>query len=240
MSPDAMKVNLREFSEEGKVLEFHNPMLHSPSNSSLGPGKKVLNAVWLEDSARRVDEKAAREDLQKERSSFRPKGVIDPTLTGNRNMDATFVLRKVDEMYVIDGELDAPVFLLCSRCASSFQLDCHSKFSGLFSKDLAMVSSRPDSRTEGRMGAHQETDGFDSETDVEVVHLRSDSIDLGDMVTEQLQLRVPIKPLCREDCKGLCGNCGADLNEGRCACDRITTESPFSVLENLKIKGRKQ
>jgi uncharacterized protein len=44
--------------------------------------------------------------------------------------------------------------------------------------------------------------------------------------------------LCEEDCKGLCPTCGADLNEGPCACDSsddIDPDNPFAVLRNLKF-----
>ena len=48
----------------------------------------------------------------------------------------------------------------------------------------------------------------------------------------------PFVILCKEDCKGLCPTCGADLNEGPCACDSsddIDPDNPFAVLKNLKF-----
>jgi uncharacterized protein len=47
---------------------------------------------------------------------------------------------------------------------------------------------------------------------------RAAEIDLGDAVREALILAIPEFPLCREDCRGLCPRCGADLNQGACRC----------------------
>jgi uncharacterized protein len=45
-----------------------------------------------------------------------------------------------------------------------------------------------------------------------------DAIDLGPLVRDSVVLELPMAPLCREDCAGLCAQCGANLNEGRCGC----------------------
>ncbi|MBI4424730.1 MAG: DUF177 domain-containing protein [Elusimicrobia bacterium] len=48
----------------------------------------------------------------------------------------------------------------------------------------------------------------------------TDTIDLGEEVRQALVLSLPERSLCREDCKGLCAGCGANLNQGPCACAR--------------------
>lgn len=70
--------------------------------------------------------------------------------------------------------------------------------------------------------------------DLDITYLSEDTIDLKAVLTEQLQLQVPFQPLCREDCKGICFNCGADLNVGRCACAKVTKANPFAALKELK------
>lgn len=56
------------------------------------------------------------------------------------------------------------------------------------------------------------------EEDLGVVNLVEPLLDTRPIVIEQLHLGIPMKPLCREDCKGLCGECGGDLNDGPCGC----------------------
>lgn len=61
-------------------------------------------------------------------------------------------------------------------------------------------------------------------------------LDLGPMVREQLILAVPISPRCREDCKGLCPECGQDRNERDCGhTGRPAEASPFAALKDLKL-----
>lgn len=47
-----------------------------------------------------------------------------------------------------------------------------------------------------------------------------DVIDLSDNIREEIMLDYPMKPVCKEDCKGLCHICGQNLNEKECGCDR--------------------
>jgi uncharacterized protein len=54
--------------------------------------------------------------------------------------------------------------------------------------------------------------------DDEAYPLEGEQIDLGPMVRDAVVLELPLAPLCSEDCKGLCGQCGEDLNEGDCGC----------------------
>jgi uncharacterized protein len=78
-------------------------------------------------------------------------------------------------------------------------------------------------------------DTVDTAKDLDITYLSQDFIDLADVLTEQLRLQVPFQPLCKDSCKGMCANCGADLNVGRCACQKLVKNSPFSVLKDLKL-----
>jgi uncharacterized protein len=52
----------------------------------------------------------------------------------------------------------------------------------------------------------------------EMYPIEDDTIDLGPLVRDAIVLELPMAPLCREDCRGLCPQCGADRNEGECGC----------------------
>lgn len=54
--------------------------------------------------------------------------------------------------------------------------------------------------------------------DLEFAYYEGSSFNLGDLIREQVILAIPMQPLCNEDCKGLCQNCGKNLNEGDCGC----------------------
>ena len=56
------------------------------------------------------------------------------------------------------------------------------------------------------------------EDDLTTAFYENDEIDLGQLMQEQFYLALPMKPLCRDDCKGLCPECGTNLNRGTCDC----------------------
>jgi uncharacterized protein len=68
---------------------------------------------------------------------------------------------------------------------------------------------------------------------------RGPEIHLDRFVGEILTLAVPVQPLCREDCRGLCPRCGIDRNAASCACAEERPASPFAVLAALRDAERK-
>ena len=82
------------------------------------------------------------------------------------------------------------------------------------------------------------SEGFDPET-VDEEGYSGKEIDLQPAVREQILLSVPPPPLCREDCKGLCPQCGKDLNEGECGCDRTVLDPRWAALKGIQLKKEK-
>jgi uncharacterized protein len=74
--------------------------------------------------------------------------------------------------------------------------------------------------------------------DVNVVYLppETDKINLSNEMKDYSILAIPMKKLCKEDCKGLCPRCGKDLNEGNCNCSFDETDSRWLPLQDLKNK----
>jgi uncharacterized protein len=142
-------------------------------------------------------------------------GASSETLN-NRPTHLGFRIRMIDEIIMVDGNFDTQVELICSRCAVRFYQPCRAEYNELLSNDPKVIG--------------------EDKPAVNVTPLTKDFIDLREILTEQLQLQVPLRPLCSESCKGICPNCGADLNTGRCACSKILKESPFSVLKDFKLK----
>lgn len=75
-----------------------------------------------------------------------------------------------------------------------------------------------------------------SETEEDEVFIIQDdeTIDIEPMIFQNLVLSVPMKPLCSDDCKGICPKCGADLNEASCECAKEDFDERFNVLKKLK------
>jgi len=65
--------------------------------------------------------------------------------------------------------------------------------------------------------------------------LSGDELDLTELVRQLIAMNLPLRPLCRDDCPGLCLRCGKDLNEGPCECSKPEPDSRWAALKNLKF-----
>lgn len=72
------------------------------------------------------------------------------------------------------------------------------------------------------------------ERDLGVLYVTNEEMDTGPLLHEQLQLNIPMKPLCRPDCAGLCPVCGADLNLGPCGCREKPADPRWAALASLR------
>ena len=72
------------------------------------------------------------------------------------------------------------------------------------------------------------------EDDLATAFYENERIDLGHLIMEQFQLAVPMKPLCTDECRGLCPQCGTNLNTGTCDCSRTWEDPRLAALKNLK------
>ena len=66
--------------------------------------------------------------------------------------------------------------------------------------------------------------------------VRGLDLDISEALREQLLLRIPEYPLCRDECRGLCPSCGTDLNEVECSCVPEAAPSPWDALKKLERK----
>jgi len=224
-----MKIHWFEISPEGKELRFdqREPWL--------------VRAIERLDETDETPEDKARETLK----SAAAAAAAAKTWTPSRDVDAEYTFRKVDDVVVVDGHIDSRVRLVCSRCANYFDLTVSPRFSALFCRDPSMAGiahleagGKPTGQNAG-FARHEHDSKADADVeagkDLDITYLAGDLIDLADFTTEQIQLQLPFQPLCKEDCKGLCVNCGTDLNVGRCACSKLSASSPFASLAKLKI-----
>lgn len=77
------------------------------------------------------------------------------------------------------------------------------------------------------------------EDELETGFYRGDELDIQELVSEQILLTIPMKPLCSESCKGICPHCGTDLNTSTCTCEEREVDPRLAVLKNL-LRDRKE
>lgn len=113
-----------------------------------------------------------------------------------------------DESVHVRGSYRSGVALECGRCLEGFTLSLDQEL------DLFYLP-RPAEPAEG----DQEEEVELTDHDLVVAYYADDALDLGEMVREQILLALPLKRVCREDCRGLCSSCGVNRNSGECHCD---------------------
>jgi len=200
--------------------------------------------AWVASAISELDESTAsvpgsNENLRP--ASLRSAPAIRPT-------SVHFNLRRVDDVIVVSGDVDTTIQLLCSRCAAPFLLPVDEHFTALYCKDKQMAgiayldkNAKPQGQNKGfARHAHDEggATGREAADDLEINYIAEEYLDLPMVLSEQVRLRIPFQPLHSEDCKGICPNCGADLNLGRCACAKIIKETSFAALKNFKTAAR--
>jgi uncharacterized protein len=105
----------------------------------------------------------------------------------------------------------------CARCLERFEFRHAPTF------EVVMVPRA------GRWAEEDLDDGGD-----DLVWYEGDEVDISPLLRERLLLDLPTLPLCRDDCRGLCGQCGADLNQGACGCPAEVGDPRLAVLRTLR------
>jgi uncharacterized protein len=119
----------------------------------------------------------------------------------------------------ISGTIDVATKAVCSRCAEEFELPSHRRFRYVLApktmsddKDFALKAE-----------------------DLEFSFYAGDEVDLTQLIREQALLALAERPLCQEDCRGLCPQCGANLNESDCGCSYASLDPRLAALRSLKV-----
>jgi uncharacterized protein len=136
-----------------------------------------------------------------------------------------FDILKDGSQFHLVGHVASALTLACGRCLDDIALPVDLPF------DLLYL---PHQDNAGEEEVEVEDD------DLTTAFYRNDEIDLGQLVLEQFYLAVPMKPLCRESCRGLCPECGTNLNTATCSCVHEWTDPRLESLRALRDTGDRQ
>ncbi|MDP4858084.1 MAG: DUF177 domain-containing protein [Desulfobacterales bacterium] len=136
-------------------------------------------------------------------------------------------IRRIGQLFEATGRFETRVRLLCSRCLADYETPLAADFILSFSREQPEAAD-PSQHAEIELGAEE----------IGLILFHGEEIDLRDAVQEEVLMAVPMKTLCRPECKGLCPQCGTDLNQDDCGCERKTINPKFAVLKGLKL-GKK-
>jgi uncharacterized metal-binding protein YceD (DUF177 family) len=170
-----------------------------------------------------------------------------PELESLGEIDWRGTVELADPGFYLTGRLGYDQTLICTRCLASFTQPVEAEV-----ELLLLVEEPPVGKAARARGDRGEREGWGErgergepaqtgeemveldEEDLGVLTLTDETFDTDPILFEQLQLNIPMKPLCRPECKGLCPICGADRNEGECSCSDSTTDPRWQALAGLK------
>jgi len=138
----------------------------------------------------------------------------DARLLGQTELDLQ-ATRAAEKVRLV-GHLDATVGFECGRCLTPLTTKVEQSFDLLYLPPL---------------GAGDEHELHDD--DLSIAFYQGDAIDIDDLVREQFELALPMTRLCSEACRGLCEQCGANLNQGDCACTAKAIDPRWAALKDF-------
>ncbi len=132
-------------------------------------------------------------------------------------------VRSGDDL-LFSGTLSSELVGQCGRCLEEYALPLEREFSLMLSPGRALVR-------EQELTADELSASFYSESE--------DEIDLSTLVHEEILLALSSRPLCREECRGLCPQCGINLNIDSCECHPVRQEPRLTALSNLRMSSQR-
>ena len=134
-----------------------------------------------------------------------------------------YTVEKAGGQVIVRGRVSTTVSITCSRCLKPMRMD--------ISEPFALLVRFAADRFSGGHASGGAPDGQGDE-DVTYVPPDADRIDITEELRQTLLLALPVKPLCAEECRGLCPRCGTDRNTGGCDCRPKTIDPRWAGLKN--------
>lgn len=171
----------------------------------------IIDLTQLENDELHIEHKYLADEINLE----------DPQHSLASSCEVSLTLRRRGREIDLRGNLRTQVSATCDRCLADVKLEVDNDFK------LICLPIDKLSQTDELILERHELD-FSSYKD--------EKIDIDDLIREQIQLSIPMSNLCKEDCKGLCSQCGQDRNLKDCKCDQQDSDLRWNALAELKKK----
>jgi uncharacterized protein len=189
----------------------------------------LLDITRLRTAPQDVNRQIPAEAFADLKDEFRVVGPTDVVGTVRREKGTTVIL---------EVRVSSVIEMTCGRCLEPFTVPVYADVRTRFvpPAEFAKVTAET-APHDGELTVGEEDEGTTEEEVVGIAEYRDDKIDLAEVVREQLYLALPMKPLCREDCKGLCPVCGVNRNRETCTCQLEWVDPRMPALKKWKTRN---
>ncbi len=129
----------------------------------------------------------------------------------HKDINFSGVIFKVDDNVILNGSIEYTFEDQCARCLIPFDKTVTTKFEAVLMRQLEE----------------------NEESDEIKLKITDGCVDLEETIKQMIYLSMPMKSLCKKDCKGICPNCGVNLNNEECKCNNDLTDPRFDKLKDL-------
>ena len=146
-----------------------------------------------------------------------------PECSLTKDIEVVGTLRKSGKDIYLSGNIDTELSAICTRCLEPVKFPVKCAVTAHF-----IPGSEPENE-HGEVELHA--------SDIDIEYYDESRVDITQSVHDQILLALPLVCLCKKDCKGLCPECGKNLNLGPCGCSGESSVDPrLEVLKSLKDK----
>jgi uncharacterized protein len=184
--------------------------------------KKNQNDLWIK--LNEIKESGYRLSCSKN------KEWIGDVVSDIKDIDFTFIddiririeIFRTGRSFFVSGLINTSIRICCVRCLDDFDFPLEAALQyNLYPSDEREFSAEIEINREH----------------LDVLYYQGDSIDIVPLIREQILLNIPSYPLCRESCEGICLQCGSNLNQDPCQCDKQEVAvSKFEILKHFPVK----
>jgi uncharacterized protein len=135
-------------------------------------------------------------------------------------LDVDLAYYRLGREVFFHGSFAGPIEGCCSRCLKHYVFKLNHEFDFVLTPEPGKTNERVEELTREDLG---------------LSYYSTDEINLTPLIKEQIMLALPTRPLCDENCRGLCGGCGANLNYESCACSTPAGDPRMAIFRTLKV-----
>lgn len=126
-----------------------------------------------------------------------------------------FIFTPIEEKEVaLEGTFETTFIIPCNRCLEEVEYPMEVTLSKFFVLDQLVI--------------------LDEDQQADMKYVQENTLQVGQMIIDEIMVHFPMKVLCNENCKGICKSCGCNLNDNKCDCDSLDIDPRMAVFQDIK------